>query len=62
MSNTGKWEAWYADVDHARLWRHHTYQLGAAFLSDCTTAADWGCGMGWMRRFVPAPRYIGIDG
>lgn len=63
MSNAGKWELWYTGVQDARPYGDTiTYQLGAAFLSDCMTVEDWGCGMGWMRRFVPASRYIGIDG
>jgi len=39
-----------------------TYQLGADWLADCPLVEDWGCGKGWLRTFIPADRYRGIDG
>jgi hypothetical protein len=63
MSNAGKWESWYAGVHDRRPYGDTiTYEVGAAFLSDCATVEDWGCGAGWMRQFVPAARYVGVDG
>ena len=29
----------------------------------CQTVEDWGCGLGWFRRYISPPReYLGIDG
>jgi hypothetical protein len=62
-SNTAKWEAWYEGVDAPRAYGDTvTYRLGAEFLSSCETVEDWGCGLGWMRNFVPPERYTGVDG
>ncbi len=63
MSNLGKWDRWYSMVDETQPYGlTETYKLGAAFLADCATVEDWGCGKGWFRRLVPAGRYRGIDG
>jgi hypothetical protein len=37
-----------------------TYQLGADFIGELAVQ-DWGCGLGWFRRFAKGP-YWGIDG
>lgn len=37
-----------------------TYKLGADFIGELPVQ-DWGCGLGWFRRFAQG-RYIGIDG
>lgn len=37
-----------------------TYELGAKFLSDCSTVEDWGVGTGGFKRFRPDAK--GIDG
>ncbi|HVC67579.1 MAG TPA: hypothetical protein VND44_08300 [Acidimicrobiales bacterium] len=61
--NTAKWQSLYAGVESPRAYDDSvTYRLGAEFLSGCETVEDWGCGLGWMRNFVPADRYIGVDG
>lgn len=40
-----------------------SYRLGAAWLRDCAEVADWGCGGGRLRHFLPPGiRYVGIDG
>jgi hypothetical protein len=63
MSNVGKWEPWFAGlIDPQPFAETPTYALGAAFLADCDQVEDWGCGKGWLRRFVPATTYRGIDG
>jgi SAM-dependent methyltransferase len=31
-------------------------------LETCDSIEDWGCGYGYARRFIPAPRYFGVDG
>lgn len=38
-----------------------TYERGFAFLRDCGTVQDWGCGTGYGRKFA-AGRYTGVDG
>lgn len=38
-----------------------TYRLGAQWLEGLHVS-DWGCGLGWMRKYVPADLYTGIDG
>ena len=64
MSNVGRWEPLYAPVSNPTPYGDvRSYQVGAAFLSDCTLVEDWGCGLGWMRRYVHGDdRYRGIDG
>lgn len=37
-----------------------TYQLGAEFIGELPVE-DWGCGLGWYRRFAQGP-YCGVDG
>jgi len=60
----GRWDAAYVN-DSKRHPKPYgdtiTYAKAAAFL-DGLDVEDWGCGLGWMRRFVPADRYKGIDG
>jgi hypothetical protein len=62
---TNLWSPWYADVVEPRPYliddSDATYRLGAEWL-DGLFIFDWGCGLGWMRRFVPPGKYTGIDG
>lgn len=64
MTNVNKWDNWYKDLATSpssfRYGETLTYQLGAAFLSDCTTVEDWGTGAGGFKRFMP--NCIGVDG
>ena len=63
MTNLGKWERWYRDLDEPQSYGStETYQIGAEFLADCDTVEDWGCGKGFMRTLVDPKRYRGIDG
>ena len=39
-----------------------TYVRGFAFLEDCETVEDWGCGTGYARRFREGRQYTGVDG
>ena len=62
MSNLGRWDPWYAGVTSPAPYGDvRSYQVGAAFLSDCALVEDWGCGLGWMRQYVRGD-YRGIDG
>lgn len=47
----------YGDIGTGRS---AVYELAAAFLADCASIEDWGCGRGWFRQFVTVP-YKGID-
>jgi hypothetical protein len=63
-SNLGRWDRWYGLVDPSTPEPYGdspTYELAAEFVAGLPVA-DWGCGKGWLRRFVPADRYTGIDG
>lgn len=60
----GSWTRWYAGaksrpylIDGDDL----TYRLGAEWLAGLEVA-DWGSGLGWLRNYVPADKYLGIDG
>lgn len=63
MSNLGKWNRWYTDLDEPQSYGStETYRIGAEFLADCDTIEDWGCGKGFMRTLIDPKRYRGIDG
>lgn len=66
MSNVGKWDNWYhgLDLDEPQAFGDQTsYRMAAEWLQDCETVADWGCGKGAFRSYVPPPRrYLGFDG
>jgi hypothetical protein len=60
---TGQWDHRYAGLaDEAPYGDDLTYRLGARFFRDCALVEDWGCGMGWLRKFLPPDRYRGVDG
>lgn len=61
VSNLGKWDGWF-DAEPRPLAKSESYELGAQWLVDCDLVEDWGCGAGWLSKFVPADRYRGIDG
>lgn len=62
-TNVGKWDRWYHGLSEPQPYGDTvTYQAGADWLAGCELIEDWGCGKGWMRHFVPADRYRGIDG
>jgi hypothetical protein len=63
MTNLGKWDRWYVDLDEPHSYGStETYQIGAEFLADCDLVEDWGCGKGFMRTLIEPARYRGIDG
>lgn len=63
MTNLGRWNRWYADLEEPQSYGStETYQIGADFLADCDTVEDWGCGKGFMRTLIDPVRYRGIDG
>lgn len=66
LTNAGRWAPWYsrlpADAEPRPYGTTDAYRLGAEWLADCPTVEDWGCGMGYLRNFIPRGRYLGIDG
>ncbi len=56
----GPWTPLHAGVKRPRPYGDSvTYRLGAAFL-DALPVEDWGCGLGWFKRYAIG-RYRGID-
>lgn len=66
MSNWNRWRPWYAiirDEDEPTPYGDSpSYQLLADWVAECDVVEDWGCGKGYMRNFIDADRYVGIDG
>src|SRR5260370_38719332 len=64
MTNAGRWDKVYKQAaESAPYGDDTTYQIAAEFLRDCRTVEDWGCGLGWFRRFLPVDcAYLGVDG
>ncbi len=63
MSNLGKWDKYYKDVDTPQHYGPSaSYKIGGDFLVDCATVEDWGCGLGWFRDHIDPAKYIGVDG
>ena len=61
--NTGKWTAWYQDLEAPWAYGDPTsYEIGAAWLAGCAFIEDWGCGAGWLRTLLPPERFRGLDG
>lgn len=64
-SAVGAWTHWYNELGRIEPLAYGdslTYHLGAAFLGDCDTVEDWGCGLGYMRLLVKPDCYRGLDG
>lgn len=60
--NTGLWNAVYRNATDERPYGQvTTYELGGWWLRDLFVE-DWGCGLGWFRRYVDGPGYRGVDG
>ena len=63
MSSVGAWADHYATLREPISYGNEaTYQAAADWTSDCVLVEDWGCGMGYLRRFIDPDRYRGIDG
>jgi hypothetical protein len=64
MSNVGRWDFFYADKPTTAFGYDDSpaFKMGADYLAECETIADWGCGGGNFSRFVEPERYIGVDG
>jgi hypothetical protein len=60
-SNLNRWDPWYRAGDGQQAYADTaTYGLAAAWL-DGLDVEDWGCGLGWFRRFHRGG-YLGVDG
>lgn len=62
MSKLGQWAVWNATDEPVPYGLSPTYEFGAAWLADCATVEDWGCGRGWLSTLVGPDRYRGVDG
>jgi hypothetical protein len=63
VTNVGKWTSWYQGTEEP--WPYgdtRSYEIGAAWLTNCALTEDWGCGAGWLSTLIPPERYRGIDG
>lgn len=63
-TSLGRWQ-WFYDQQGAAPFGYSespAFEMGADWLADCDTIADWGCGGGLFSRHIPADRYIGVDG
>jgi hypothetical protein len=66
MSNVGKWNDWYRNVDpntpgSFRYGDTVTYRMAAAFFVGVPEVEDWGCGTAGLKRFYQG-KYVGVDG
>ena len=64
-SAVGKWSPRYATSrpgTRPAYGGHGSYQIAGAYLSNCLTVEDWGCGHGTFRDHCTAHHYIGVDG
>ena len=64
-SNVGRWDHVYRDRPPGVTFgysRSEAFQIGARWLARCPLVADWGCGGGMLRDYIPADRYRGVDG
>ena len=60
---SGKWDDHYRDLQALEPYgQDESYRLIAEWLSPCASIEDWGCGKGWLRRFIDEDAYRGIDG
>jgi hypothetical protein len=58
----GRWDHYYAAP--GRLYGDDTtYMMAAAWVRDCATVEDWGCGERHLEQFIrPPAAYVGVDG
>jgi hypothetical protein len=60
-SAIGMWGDWN-QVDEPEPYGHSpTFEMGAAWLDDCSLIEDWGCGKGWFSTLIDPERYCGVD-
>jgi hypothetical protein len=57
----GLWD--YSKVETPRPYGNDdvTYRKAMTFMADCNVVEDWGCGMGYARKFCTT-KYVGVDG
>jgi len=63
-SSAGRWNDAYKNADPYAAQPYGegtTYAKGAEYLKGLSIE-DWGCGLGWMRKFVDPGLYWGVDG
>lgn len=67
VNPVGAWDRHYATLTRPLPYGRRSYEPIAAFVEDCDTVEDWGCGGGGLAAYVEdrtpgERRYIGIDG
>jgi hypothetical protein len=63
MGDRPSWQHRHYGDGTQPIFAETTYEPGLRWLLEtCETIEDWGCGMAWARRHVPAGRYKGVDG
>src|SRR5665213_1564617 len=63
MSSVGLWDRHYGLANEtAPYGDSRTYQLAADWVASCDSVEDWGCGLGWLRKFISEEAYLGVDG
>ena len=60
-SNIGRWATRYDQNDAQEPYGDTVTYIMAAEHLQGLAIEDWGCGVGWFRRFHDGP-YIGVDG
>jgi len=63
--NVGAWDQHYAGLTEPMPYGDDaSYRLAADFVHGHGPVEDWGCGGGWLRRFVigNGDEYVGVDG
>lgn len=61
--SVGAWDDHYRNLAEPFAYgEDKPYLIAAEWVVDCATVEDWGCGGGWLRRFIDATAYVGLDG
>lgn len=58
----GRWDSVHQGQEPAPYGDTTTYELATDWLKDCDLVEDWGCGLGWARRYFEPGQYRGLDG
>lgn len=62
-SAAGAWDEYYSTISGQLSYgTEESYFIPGVWLGGLNEVEDWGCGLGFAKRFLPHTRYIGIDG
>lgn len=63
VTSVGAWDDHYRVLTEPFAYGDDVpYRIAAEWVAGCATVEDWGCGGGWLRRFVLEGVYVGLDG